>query len=375
LVGADDIVMVTIIYYFYYLINIFMVQFSFTPQQFYARTPQSNQDPVSNLFNGLTQNNYGNGGYYQNIAAYHNYNIYKQPVPGTIGYRLPAQNYYNYGQSNPAYYGTGTLKTQLVSTVINAGVNAIVDAFTGGTNNYYDPTNGRLNGTGVDVGAKPQQLLQASNTGSNTAWQDDVEDRVIIHDQTGKFIGQSDVFKPLQNTSGVLFPYTPQISVSHKASYDAVSLVHTNYTTPQYQHSSVDSISISAQFTANYPAEAEYVLAMIHFFRTATKMFYGKDQIAGTPPPVLYLDGYGPYTFDHIPVVITGFDYTMPNDVDYISCKVLNQHQKVPTSLTIQLSMIPTYSRNKISNEFGLVDFSQGTLVTKGNSARSGGFI
>lgn len=352
-----------------------MVQFSFTPQQFYARTPQSNQDPVSYLFNGLTQNSYGNGGYYQNIAAYNNYNVYKQPVPGTIGYRLPAQNYYNYGQSNPAYYGTGTLKTQLVNTVINAGVNALVDAFTGGTNNYYDPTNGRLNGTGVDVGATPQQLLQASNTGSNTAWQDDVEDRVIIHDQTGKFIGQSDVFKPLQNTSGVLFPYTPQISVSHKASYDAVSLVHTNYTTPQYQHSSVDSISITAQFTANYPAEAEYVLAMIHFFRTATKMFYGKDQIAGTPPPVLYLDGYGPYTFDHIPVVITGFDYTMPNDVDYISCKVLNQHQKVPTSLTIQLSMIPTYSRNKISNEFGLVDFSQGTLVTKGNSARSGGFI
>jgi hypothetical protein len=374
LVGADDIVMFTIIYYFYYLINIFMVQFSFAPQQFYARTPQSNQNPVNNIFNSLTQNNYGNGGYYQNIASYNNYNAFNPPVPGTTGYRLPAQNYYNYGQNNPAYYGTGTLKTQLVNTAINAGVSALVDAFTGGSSNYYDPTNGRLDGTGLDQGAVTGQL-KSTNSGSDTAWEDDKEDRVIIYDQTGKFIGQSDIFTPLNKVGGVLFPYTPQISVAHKATYDPVSLVHTNYTVPQYQHSAVDSISITAQFTANYPSEAEYVLAMMHFFRTATKMFYGKDQIAGTPPPVLYLDGYGPYTFDHIPVVITGFDYTLPNDVDYISCKIKNSHQKVPTSLQIQLSMIPTYSRNKISNEFGLVDFSQGTLVTKGAGARSGGWI
>jgi hypothetical protein len=353
-----------------------MVQFSFAPQQFYARTPQSNQNPVNTIFNSLGQNNYGNGGYFQNIASYNNYNAYNQPIPGTIGYSLPAQNYYNYGQSNPAYYGTGTLKTQLVNTVINAGVNAVVNAFTGGGNNFYDPTNGRLNGTGLDQGAITKQL-QSTNISSDSAWESDQEDRVIISDQTGKFIGQSDIFKPLANVGGVLFPYTPQISVAHKASYDAVSLVHTNYTVPQYQHSSVDSINITAQFTANYPSEAEYVLAMIHFFRTATKMFYGQDQIAGTPPPVLFLDGYGPYTFDHIPVVITAFDYSLPNDVDYISCIIKGNgkeaHQKVPTSLQITLSMIPTYSRNKISNKFGLVDFSQGTLVT--NGTKTGGFI
>ena len=356
-----------------------MVQFSFAPQQFYARTPQSNQNPVNNIFNSLGQNNYGNGGYYQNIASYNNYNAYNSPVPGTTGYQLPAQNYYNYGQNNPAYYGTGTLKTQLVNTVINAGVSALVDAFTGGGSGYYDPTNGRLNGTGLAEGGTPQDLLQASGAGSDTAWQDDKEDRVIIYDQTGKFIGKSPIFTPLKNLNGVLFPYTPQISVAHKASYDPVSLVHTNYTVPQYQHSAVDNISITGQFTANYPAEAEYILAMMHFFRTATKMFYGKDQLAGTPPPVLFLDGYGPYTFDHIPVVITGFDYTLPNDVDYISCKTqYGEKQKVPTSLQIQLSMIPTYSRNKISNEFGLTRFANGLLVTgadSSNGPRSGGWI
>ena len=358
-----------------------MAQNTFNPgpsaPQFFARALTSAL-VGNNNYSALNQNNYGNGGYYQNVGTYNGYNPYGATVPGTTGYSLPAQNYASYGTNYPAYYGTGTLKTQLVNTAINAGVNAVVNAFTG-NNGGYDPTNGRLSGTGLAQGATPQQLLQNKGSGSDTAWQDDTEDRVIIYDQTGQFIGVSPIFAPLKALSGVLFPYTPQITVTHKASYDPVSLIHTNYTVPQYQHSAVDSISISAQFTANYPAEGEYVLAMMHFFRTATKMFYGQDQLAGTPPPVLFLDGYGPYTFDHIPVVITGFDYTLPNDVDYISCKTqYGEKQKVPTSLQIQLNMIPTYSRNKISNEFGLTKFANGFLVTGKNSSsgpRVGGWI
>ena len=180
---------------------------------------------------------------------------------------------------------------------------------------------------------------------------------------------------PLQSINGVLFPYTPQITFSHKASYEMLSLVHTNYTTPVYQHSSVDGIQVSGMFTANYPAEAEYIVAMLHFFRSATKMFYGQDQLAGTPPPVLFLDGYGPYTLDHIPVVVTGFDYTLPNEVDYISCSVSGYKQKVPTTLSVTLNLQPTYSRNKISNEFGLSDFASGALIQGGSGTRSGGWL
>jgi hypothetical protein len=113
----------------------------------------------------------------------------------------------------------------------------------------------------------------------------------------------------------------------------------------------------------------------MHFFRSATKMFYGQDQLAGTPPPILFLDGYGPYTFDHIPVVVNSFDYTLPNDVDYISCNVNGVRQKVPTTLNVSLALTPTYSRNKVSNEFGLDKFSQGSLKTSGTGVRSGGWL
>ena len=330
-----------------------MVNFSFSPSQYYARTPISNQSTtdasVTARQNGGTIIN-PTVGYHNNIAS---------TVPGTVGYKLPAQNYYNYGVNNLSNYGVQTLKTSLVSTAINTGISNVLTNIAASA---MDLSLNRLNLSGL-TDTTDASLLDPVNSGSDTAFSDDSEDRVIIYDQTGKFIGQSVIFQPLNNLNGVLFPYTPTIQVSHKASYDPMSLVHTNYVTPQYQHSQVDNISISGIFTANYPAEAEYMVAMLHFFRTVTKMFYGQDDIAGTPPPVLYLDAHGPYAFDHIPVVITNFDYTFPNDVDYISCVVNGNKQKVPTSLQVNLSMFPTYSRNNISNNFGLEKFSSGALI------------
>lgn len=349
-----------------------MVNFTYTPRQFYGKTPVVNQttqtyyNPSQSLAIGAGINN--------NIASYVGYNS-NNPIPGTVGYRLPAQNYANYAINNQSNYGTQTLKTSLVDTAINAGVQGLISGLTGGYGT--DPTNGRLSGSGLSYGGTSESLLQPISGQSNTAFDEDREDRVIIYDQSGKFIGTSELLKPLENLGGVLFPYTPTIQVGHKASYDPMSLVHTNYITPQYQHSQIDSISIQGVFTANYPAEAEYIVAMLHFFRSSTKMFYGQDQLAGTPPPVLFLDAYGPWTFDHIPVVITGFDYTFPNDVDYISCNVRTQKQKVPTTLNVSLTMIPTYSRNNISNNFSLDDFTQGKLTTgaMGPRTRSGGWL
>lgn len=358
-----------------------MANFTYQPNQYYKRTPASNQSQP--IFYNPSQYSSNTNGAKNNIGTYSGYGFQSQ-IPGTVGYSLPAQSYSNYNINNLSNFGVQTLKNQLIDTAINAGINGLVNGLTGSTNTGYfpsyggyDPTNGRLSGSGVAEGGTVESLLQPVSGASATAFQEDSEDRVIIYDQTGKFIGQSEIFKPLTDLGGVLFPYTPTIQVSHKASYDPMALVHTNYVTPQYQHSQIDNISIQGMFTANYPAEAEYMVAMMHFFRTVTKMFYGQDQIAGTPPPVLYLDAYGPYSFDHIPVVITGFDYSLPNDVDYISCTINTQKQKVPTSLTVNLTMLPTYSRNAISNNFGLDKFSKGQLITGAMSsrARAGGWL
>jgi len=129
------------------------------------------------------------------------------------------------------------------------------------------------------------------------------------------------ILEPLRGTGGVVFPYTPTISVSYNAKYDTQALTHTNYNIHTYSGSSVDNVSVTADFTAQDVNEANYMLAVIHFFRSATKMFYGGDQtpIRGTPPPLLYLSGYGQYQFDNHPMVLTNFNYSTPVDVDYIN--------------------------------------------------------
>lgn len=140
------------------------------------------------------------------------------------------------------------------------------------------------------------------------------------------------ILAPLLETKGVIFPYTPSINMNYSANYDPVDITHTNYKLFQYKNSNVGDISIQADFTAQDTNEANYLLAVIHFFRSATKMFYGQDTNPpnGTPPPMLYLSGFGQYQFDQHPVVISSFSYRLPPDVDYIKAGVLQQRVSSP---------------------------------------------
>ena len=229
----------------------------------------------------------------------------------------------------------------------------------------------------------------------------------------------------LQATDGVVFPYTPSISVNYAAHYDQSDLVHSNYKLFQYKNSSVDQITITCDFTAQDTFEANYLLAVIHFFRSVTKMFYGKDQQPGpgVPPPLCYLSGLGEFQFDKHPLVITNFNYSLPNDVDYIragsptlepgvdagmyqyqekpglidngvSCRRLDanglvsgggaaaprftkatntQPTYVPTKMQITLTANPIVTRNDISTKFSLREYATGTLLQ--GSKRDGGGI
>jgi hypothetical protein len=136
----------------------------------------------------------------------------------------------------------------------------------------------------------------------------------------------SHILNPLQTTQGVIFPYVPQVAVSYNANYEPTDLAHTNYRIYQYKNSNVGDINITGDFTAQDTHEANYLLAVIHFFKSVTKMFYGRDEdpIRGTPPPLCYLSGFGRYQFNYHPVAITSFSYSLPNDVDYIKAGVIS---------------------------------------------------
>ena len=133
------------------------------------------------------------------------------------------------------------------------------------------------------------------------------------------------ILAPLAASNGVVFPYMPTISTSYNANYDQTDLTHSNYRGQFYKSSYVGDIQISGEFTAQDTAEANYLLAVIHFFRSVTKMFYGaKDSFRGTPPPLVYLIGLGQYQFNNQPCVVRTFNYSMPNNCDYIRTKPNN---------------------------------------------------
>lgn len=230
----------------------------------------------------------------------------------------------------------------------------------------------------------------------------------------------NNLLAPLRGTDGVIFPYTPSISTTYNANYERQDLVHSNYRATFYKNSYVGDISIRAKFTAQDTKEAAYLLSVIHFFRSVTKMFYGQDREKGTPPPLVELSGLGQYQFNNHPCLVSTFNYNLPDDVDYIritpndlgvnlsqsnpksqsstnsglvgsvlrvltsglqvgapssrndlgfTSSLVNgntQTTYVPTKMVIEITLIPTNTRKRISNDFSLRDFSNGELLKRG---------
>ena len=226
---------------------------------------------------------------------------------------------------------------------------------------------------------------------------------------------QPGILQPLTVTDGVIFPYTPTISTAYKANYSAYDLTHSNYKGYFYQSSNVEPITVTGMFTAQDTAEANYLLAVITFFKSVTKMFYGQDAERGAPPPLVYFTGLGEYQFNENPCLVQNFTYTLPADVDYIRAGSpgnigtnlttnrdrqsvatngvfgslnrlaaafltkgaipnrpapptlgLNRPTYVPTKIEIAVTLLPTQSRQQVSQQFSVREFANGNLIKGG---------
>jgi len=291
------------------------------------------------------------------------------------------------------------------------------------TESVFDPTAGG-SGQGISTTLNDTRSKATKQDTANFQQKPDWRARLSLAPNSNYLYnvpkGQAGILAPLQATDGVIFPYTPAISVTYSAGYDPSDLVHSNYKVYQYKGSSVDTVSITADFTAQDTTEANYLLAVIHFFRSVTKMFYGQDQNPnnGVPPPLCYLSGFGAYTFDAHPLVVTNFTYATPTEVDYIragsqtnqpgvnvaqqnnivnsfvpsvvrtsmsglapklpnfstqNSLINSEATYVPTKLQLQITCIPIVTRNDISNKFSLKEYATGALLR--GSKRSGGGI
>jgi len=268
--------------------------------------------------------------------------------------------------------------------------------------------------------------------GATAASEDDWRVRVSLAAGAGIFYQDPTLLSnalmyPLLETNGVIWPYVPQISVTHQANYTPAALTHSNYPAHFYNNSEVADIQVSGEFTVQSPEDGQYLMAAIYFFRAATKMFFGTGANVGNPPPIVFLDGYGSHYFPHVPCVITTFQHTMPAEVDYIQVPIskttltesaasaaagpntsvqLSDEEKqfvpalldsskegtrattapkleyntittttrVPAVSTIAVTLRPIYSRKNLHDRFDLNKFANGDLLADKDKG-FGGFI
>jgi len=177
-------------------------------------------------------------------------------------------------------------------------------------------------------------------------FQGGTDHRVRLKVPTSYLVGQAaGPSNTLFKSQGIIFPYTPSISQDYTASYTPLSLVHTNYTQQFYKNSTVGNISLSAKFTVQNEYEAEVYFSIVHLLRALTKMRWGDDDNAGSPPPVCRLFAYGDAIMNNVPVAISSFKLELPDNVDYFTTK---SRSSAPAVSTISLTLVPIYSRNEI---------------------------
>lgn len=149
------------------------------------------------------------------------------------------------------------------------------------------------------------------------------------------------ILRPLWETGGLMWPYTPFVNDAISVDYETYDMVHSNSPFAAFKRVSAKEIQISGVFTAQNEYESQYCIAAIHFMRTITKMYFGLGnaekspsavQNRGTPPPILLLNGYGTAMFHNVPVIVTSYSIELPNDVDYVEVAFGGDAVRSPTS-------------------------------------------
>lgn len=192
-----------------------------------------------------------------------------------------------------------------------------------GTAGVFSASGARLAMSGLSAGAEAVGDIMGAVSlfGGSDADENDWRVRLSLPNWTS--FQSSPVLTPLKNAGGLIFPYTPQISMKSSANYNKDAVTHANYPFQSYKNSDPGTIEIVAPMNVEDPDQALYWIAAVHYLRSATKMFTGSDMKAGNPPPIVFLNGYGNFVFKNIPVVITNFQTRLPNDCDYISTDVV----------------------------------------------------
>jgi hypothetical protein len=235
-------------------------------------------------------------------------------------------------------------------------------------------------GTGNALSAAlANTVSDSSNSGDIVVTGKKLDNRVRLRPMSGSVgtpstvLGPADpsnILYPLIATNGLLFPYTPTIQFSQDVDWKNTDLTHTNYDTAAYTKTPAVSLSVSGKFTVQTVGEGRYMLAVLHFLRVVSKMYFGKaettkkDGKPGLPPPVLLFSGYGPYMFNDLRVVVKNHSYTLDDTVNMVNFTTPSGDPvSLPSLLTVSMTLGVVQTPSAQRDEFDLDKFRTGELM------------
>lgn len=290
---------------------------------------------IGSAFNGATAGNSGIGTAFSGLG---------NPIQSAIG-----------GISNVAAdIGASINKFGLGGALGGlGGLAGTISAGAGQLNNVLSMFRGRNLPSGAELFEQRGSMVSVSTSNAED-W------RIRINANFSLF---DNAFDRLVQTNGVVWPYTPSVSITSKANYTSIDTVHNNYAFHAYKNSQIEDITISGDFSCETETDASYWIAATTFFKTATKMFFGASPNAGNPPIICNLSGYGPGVLNNIPVIIKSFQMELPEDVNYIQCSTSNFGPTwVPILSKVTVTVAPIYNRTRL-RQFNLTDYANGNAL------------
>lgn len=211
-------------------------------------------------------------------------------------------------------------------------------------------------------GSEPSSSQLASVARSNIPNQNNQNNTII----TLKTYSQQDrqIIKFLAN---------PVISDSRDATYDSISVSHHPGEMLKYRTTNSRTWALNGvKLVSRTAAEATENLKKLNMIRSWVMPYYGQgtaekfDLMFGAPPPVLIFSAYGRSNIDEHQVVLLTYNFTYPNDVDYIECQVdkaadIEQGTPFPVICDISLTLKESFSPAQFSG-FDLSAYRNGRL-------------
>jgi hypothetical protein len=284
--------------------------------------------------------------------------------------------------NNIAGGAVGKIKNPILRGAAGQLLDGLLPGFGGGTPNFAESVfkenfNEKIENT-VKKATEQVGQIQVNNVlGKENILTDSFDWRARLRPKSGgvkKFYGELEsgdhLLRPLQESNGIVWQYTPTIFLSGSAEYNEALMQGMNYPINTYISSRPPEIPITADFSANDIYEARYLLAIMSFLKICTKSYFGDDAVAkgtaGTPPPVLLFEYLGDHGFNKVPVVVSNWSMQLPDNVDYVPVVVNNLTTYVPTLTNILINLKPQYTPHKLRRRFSVEGITSGAAYTDG---------